>query len=385
MGKKLIITFIALLTLSLGIGGNAIHADESLTLFTPYTGISVTPGETINYPVEVMNTSSSVQNLTFALEDLPEGWTQSITASGNDIRQLSVKPNDQQQINVEITIPLLVEKADYSYQLVANGNGSANATLPFLTTVSEQGTFKTELTSDQPNMEGHVDASFSYQASLKNRTADTQNYALSSGVPNGWRVQFRADNNNVNSVQLEPNETKDITINVTPPENAVADTYTIPIKASTSSTSAEIALETVITGSYDIQISSPSGKLSTDINAGGKRTVDLVVENIGTSTLTDVEITSSAPPNWDVAFDQSNLTEIEAGKSKTVKATITAPDDAIAGDYVTSFTAETPEASSDAAFRVSVETSTLWGFIGVFIIAVVIFGLYFLFKKYGRR
>jgi len=36
-------------------------------------------------------------------------------------------------------------------------------------------------------------------------------------------------------------------------------------------------------------------------------------------------------------------------------------------------------------FRITVETSMLWGLIGVLIILVVIGGIYYLIRKYGRR
>ncbi|WP_164669286.1 NEW3 domain-containing protein [Virgibacillus doumboii] len=365
--------------------GNQSHAAGGVTLFTPYTGLSVTPGETITYQVDVMNSGSSIQNLTFSVEGLPKGWSKTITANGQDIQQLSVKPNGQQQITLEVTVPLEVKKDDYNFTLIADGDGDGYAELPFLTTVSEKGTFKTELTTEQPNMEGHADSTFTYTATINNRTAEKQNYALSSGAPKGWGVTFKADSKSVTSVSLEPNASKDITVEVTPPKNVKAETYQIPIAASAGDTSSKLNLEAVITGSYSIKLTTPSGKLSTDVSAGGEKVVDLVVKNNGTADLTDVSLSSSTPPDWDVKFDKSSIATIKAGDQAKVKATVTAPDDSIAGDYVTTFTAETAQVSSDANFRVSVETSTLWGFIGVLIILAVIGGLYYIFRKYGRR
>ncbi|WAA09921.1 NEW3 domain-containing protein [Fervidibacillus albus] len=362
-----------------------VYAAGNLTLFTPYTGLSVTPGDTLDYSVDVINSGSSILNVTFQLEDLPEGWDYSITSGGKDIKQLSVRENSEEQLNVEVTVPLDADKADYRFNLVANGEGNNDASLPFLVTVSEQGTFQTELTSEQSNLEGHADSSFSYTVTLKNRTASEQNYALSSSAASGWTVKFQSGSDSITSIALEPNESKDITVDVTPPENVEAGEYEIPIKAATSNTSADLTLEAVITGTYDIELTTPTGNLSTDITAGGEKTVDLVVKNTGTAPLLDVTLKSSTPPNWETEFDTSTIAELNPGEEKTVKATIQASDDAIAGDYVVSFTASAPETSSDATFRVSVETSTLWGIVGIVIIVGVIAGLYYLVKKYGRR
>ncbi|HLS10484.1 NEW3 domain-containing protein, partial [Lentibacillus sp.] len=170
--KILSITAIVMLLFSTAPAVNQTYAAGGITLFTPYTGLSVTPGETVSYQVDVMNSGSNIQNLTFSLEGLPEGWSNTITANGRDIQQLSVQPGGEQQITLEVTVPLEVEKADYNFTLVADGDGEGYAELPFTTTVSEQGTFETELTTEQQNMEGHADSTFTYNVSLKNRTAE---------------------------------------------------------------------------------------------------------------------------------------------------------------------------------------------------------------------
>ncbi|MEQ6389315.1 NEW3 domain-containing protein [Bacillaceae bacterium S4-13-58] len=383
--KKFVAVFSIILLTTLFVGRGNVFAAGGITLFTPYTGISVTPGETIDYSVDVQNDGDSIQSLTFEVDQLPKGWEHEITADGKPLRQLSVMPNSKQEILLEITVPLEVEKADYRYELVAINREGTRTELPLLTTVSEKGTYKTELTSEQPNMEGHADSTFSYSATLNNRTAEEQNYSLISGAPEGWGVQFKANGSNVTSVNVEPNGSTTVTIDVTPPNQVKADTYIIPIQASTGSTSANLELEAVITGTYDISISTPDGRLSADVTAGGDRTLDLVVENTGTTKLSTIDISANTPPGWETEFDNSSIAELEAGDKKTIKAIVTAPDEAIAGDYVVSFSVDTAETSDEASFRISVETSTVWGIVAVLIILGVLGGLIYVVKKYGRR
>lgn len=385
MLKKIVSILTLLFVCSTLTAVNPSYAASGVSLFTPYTGLSVTPGETIDYNVDVINNSSSIKDLTFSVKGLPDGWKHTITAGGNDISQLSVKPNSEQQLNLEITVPLEVKKADYRFKLVADGVNGSYAELPFLTTVAEKGTFKTELTSEQPNLEGHADSSFSYTVTLENRTAEKQDYALTSGAPKGWDVTFKSNSKSVTSVKIKPSETKEITVDVSPPKNVKAGTYKIPIKAAAGGTSQNLKLEAVITGSYDIELTTPTGNLSTDITAGGDTTIDLVVKNKGTAPLSDVKIKASTPPDWEAKFDEDTIPVIKPDEKAKVKVTLTAPDEAIAGDYVTTFTAETAQVSSDANFRVSVETSTLWGFISILIILGVLSVLYFIIRKYGRR
>jgi|SRR5690625_3831696 len=384
MWKKLFSLSLAFLLLGLTLSPMKSHADP-LTLYTPYTGLSVTPGETITYNVDVINDGDTIQHVTFDVHKLPKGWDYSLRADGISIDQLSIRSKSEEQITLDVNVPLKVDKGEYQFELQLSGNDGSTSTLPLLINVSEKGTFKTDFTIEQPNMQGHADSEFSYTATLKNQTADSQHYALSAEVQEGWNVQFNVDGSSVTSVTVEPNESKNITMDVTLPENVKADTYVIPVVASTGSTSAEIELEAVITGKYEMELTTPEGNLSANVTAGRDKTVSLVLENTGSADLTDISLSAQTPPDWEVTFDQEQIQTLKAGETATVKATVHAPNDAIAGDYVTTFSAETAQASSEAPFRMSVKTSTLWGFIGVAIILFIIAGLYFIFKKYGRR
>ncbi|MUK88766.1 hypothetical protein GMD78_10215 [Ornithinibacillus sp. L9] len=379
--KKTIFLLVMFLFGGIMISTDTSHAD--VTVYTPYTGLSVTPGEDVEYSVDIINNGSSIENVTFDVEGLPEDWEYSISANGTSIQQLSVRPNSEEDIRLVVTVPLQVEKGEYQFNLVANG--TSEDMLPFIVNVTEEGTFETNFTMDQRNMQGHAESEFTYNATLKNQTAEQQHYSLTAQAPQGWTVQFKAEGNGVTSITLEPSEEKSIEVLVTPAENAKADTYTIPIVASAGATSSEIELEAVITGTYGITLSTPDGNLSADVTAGGRRTIELVVENTGTTDLTEINLRANTPPNWEVEFNEDTIPTLKAGEKSNVKASLTAPDNAIAGDYVTTFTAQTAEASSDATFRMSVKTSTLWGLVGVGIIIAVIAGLYLIYRKYGRR
>lgn len=360
---------------------STVYAEVSV--YTPYTGLSVSPGEDIEYNVSIINSGSSIENVRFGMKGLPKDWEYQITANGTSIEQLSIRPNDEQDIRLVVTVPLQVEKGTYEFDLVADG--SSTSTLGLAVNVTEKGTFKTNFTIDQPNMQGHTDSTFEYNTTLKNQTAEEQHYSLTSKAPNGWNTEFKVDGKAVTSVTLEPNEEKKIEIVVTPANNAKSDTYKIPVSAQSGGTSSEIELEAVITGTYGLTLTTPDGVLSDDITAGGDTVVDLVVENTGSVDLTDINLKSTTPPKWEVEFDKDTISTLKAGEKAIVKATLKAPKDAIAGDYATTFSASSAEASSDANFRVSVKTSTAWGFAGFGIILVVVGGLYSIVRKYGRR
>ncbi|HEX7063494.1 MAG TPA: NEW3 domain-containing protein [Bacillales bacterium] len=384
--KSITAVFIFLLAFSTfaSLGGKSTYAAGGIALYTPYTGISVTPGESIDYNVELINNSSSIKQVSFDVKGLPENWSYKLTTSGFQLNQLAAKPGESQSFTLTVKVPLKVDKGEYSFTLAANGDG-ASSQLPLTVTVSERGTFKTQLAVDQPNLQGHADSDFTYTATLKNRTAEKQRYALTANAPKGWDVVFQSDGKNVTSVVVEPGSSKDIEVTMNPPQNVKAGTYKAQIKAASGSTSAKNVLEAVITGTYKIQLTTPTGRLSADITAGDQETIKLKIANNGSAPLRNIKLDATTPPEWEVKFEPQKIDKIAPGKSQTVQATITASDNAIAGDYVVKMSANADEASDSAEFRMSVKTSLLWGWIGVLVVLAVLAGIYYLFRTYGRR
>jgi uncharacterized membrane protein len=350
-------------------------------LYTPYTRISVPPGESIDYAIDVINKSNEIKNVDILLTGIPKTWTYDLKSGGWKIGQLSVLPGERKSVSLKVEVPFNVNKGSYRFKVVADGFYS----LPLSIIISEQGTFKTEFTSDQPNMEGHASSNFTFNASLKNRTADKQLYALMANAPRGWMVTFKSNYQQVTSVSTEPNSTQPVTIEIKPPDNVEAGKYRIPVNATTITTSANLDLEVVITGSYKMELTTPTGLLSTDITAGNQKRVELVINNTGSSLLTGISFESSAPVNWDVTFDPKTVDKLLSGETAKVFATIKADKKAIPGDYGINIDAKTPEASSRISLRISVETPMLWGWIGVIIILGAFGCVYYLFRKFGRR
>jgi uncharacterized membrane protein len=361
--------------------GHSVIAASDLTLYTPYTKISVPPGQSIDYVIDVINNSTEIKNAELSLTGLPRGWNYDMKAGGFNIRQLSVMPGEKKNINLRIEVPLKVNKGSYRFQVVAGGFDA----LPITVIVSEQGTFKTEFTSDQANMEGIASSLFTFQASLKNSTGDNQLYALMANAPPGWNVAFKVNYKQVTSVEINANSKTDVVIEIDPPDMIQAGKYNIPVRAATNATSATLELEVVVTGSYAIGVTTPTGLLSAGITAGDEKRLELVVLNSGSAELKSISLTSAAPINWEVTFDPDKVDKLEPGKSVRVFATVKADKKAIAGDYVTNIEAKTAEVSSKASFRISVKTPMLYGWIGILIIIAALGSVYYLFRKYGRR
>lgn len=354
---------------------------QRLTLYTPYTKISVPPGESIDYSIDVINDGGTVRNAELAIVGLPEGWSYELKSGGWTVEQLSVLPREKKNLSFKVQVPYKVEKGTYHFRLMARGISQ----LPLTVVVSEQGTFKSEFNTDQSNMEGAANSTFTFNSTLRNPSSDEQVYGLRAQVPQGWNALFRANGKQVSSVNVGPNQTQNITIELDPPDQLGAGKYKIPVAAIASGMSSNMELEVVITGSYNLELTTPTGRLSTSITAGSDKKVELIVKNTGSAPLKNVEMKSSVPVDWTVEFQPTKIDVIAPGQHAQVFATIKASRKTVAGDYVANLEAKTPEKSATASFRVSVRTPLLWGWLGIMIILGALSGVYYLFRKYGRR
>lgn len=197
--KNILLINLIVLTVFFLAFNSSVSAAENLILYTPYTGLSVTPGDTIDYSIDysidVINNSNLIKNVSFKMLGLPEGWDYTITSAG-DISRLAVKSKEfkndnSESIKLKLDVPLQIQKGDYKFQLIATASRGQKYQLPLTVTVAEKGVFETEFDTDQLNMEGYSDSDFTYDLTLKNRTAEEQHYALTADASRGWDVRFK--------------------------------------------------------------------------------------------------------------------------------------------------------------------------------------------------
>jgi uncharacterized repeat protein (TIGR01451 family) len=144
-------------------------------------------------------------------------------------------------------------------------------------------------------------------------------------------------------------------------------------------------LEADVTGSPSVTIGTPNQVLNAQVTAGSTGTVSLVVTNTGSTPLQNVAVTSTPPTGWTTTFAPTAIAAMQPGATQTVTATITPASDALSGDYDITFTVTGGTATATVDIRTTVQTSPLWGFIGLGLIALVIIGLGWVFRRYGRR
>lgn len=357
----------------------------SLLLSTSFPGIEVRPGETVTFPLEIQNYGEP-QKVDLQVVSGPEGWSTSFKGGGMIVNQVFATEKEPAKVDFQVEVPQDAKPGNYNFVVRAAGpGGSSSLTLKLLIKETPSGSDK--MTTQYPVLSGTSSTNFQFRVDLTNNGAQEKSYSLNAQAPPGWQVTFSPayENKQIASLSLKPGQTQGLDVTVKPPQGVKAGTYNIPIEAVSGNSKAGVVLKVVITGTYSLEITTPTERLNAEARAGAESPVTLIIKNTGSSDIQNVTFSATPPTNWAVTFEPDTIDVLPAGESRQVIAFIKPSKDAIAGDYVVNISANSPAASTTATFRVTVKTSTLWGVVGILLVLGVIGGVAWTFHKYGRR
>ncbi len=144
-------------------------------------------------------------------------------------------------------------------------------------------------------------------------------------------------------------------------------------------------MQMVITGQPKLKLSGEDDRLNAQAEAGSATPIKLTVQNTGSAPANDVSLSASPPSDWKVTFQPDKIETLAPNQKQDVQALLTPSAKAIAGDYMTTFRANGTGDSSSADFRITVATSSMWGVVGIGIIAIAFLVLVGAVARFGRR
>jgi len=162
--------------------------------------------------------------------------------------------------------------------------------------------------------------------------------------------------------------------------------YKVTLEATSGEIKGTIELTVVITAKYSLVLAPSEERLSTSATAGKDNYFSIELQNTGSAAVSNVTFSSNKPGDWAIDFSPNELDLLAPGDPQTIDVTIKPPSKTIAGDYLITLRASGEQATAEAIkIRVTVETPTIWGWVGVIIIVLVIAGLAFIFMRFSRR
>ncbi len=360
----------------------SVAAANGLQVTTAYPAVAVAPGDKVAFDVSV--SSDSPGRVDLKLDGVPSGWTASLQGGGHVVDGVFTKPGTPTQVTLDVTVPADATGSHRMILSATEGARTASLAVDIRVTAAAAGDIK--LDTDTPSLQGSTTDSFRFTLTLRNDTPQDITVSVSAQGPADWQVtsQLTAQSQAA-STRVTAGGTTTVEVTAKPPAGATAGTYPIAVEAKAGDRTINGQLQVDITGSYSMTLSTPDQRLNTHGSAGGEIRQQVSVTNAGTAPLENLTLAGTAPTGWQVRFDPATIASVAPGKDATATAIITPNGDAIAGDYSVTIRASNDKVNESFDLRVTIETSLIWGFVGVALIVVVLAGLAWVFRRYGRR
>jgi uncharacterized membrane protein len=355
-----------------------------LAIFTDFPSQVVGVGENVTINLK-LDTGTAAQIVHLDLQNLPDGWTADFRGGSHLIQSVYVQPGKESTVDLKLALPSAIEPGTYTFKVMAAGDRT-EASLPIEMMVQQKLPPSLNLSVDLPTLRGKPDGTFRYNATLRNEGDDDLNVDLLADLPSGFTVSFKSGGQEVTTLPLDANSTKSLSIEVSPLFKMAAASYPITVHAQAGSAAADIGLVAEVVGQSSLNLTTPDGRLSGEVQSGQETAVNLVLQNSGSAAAEAISLSATTPNGWTVTFVPKDIPELAPGSQVAVTAQVQPADKALAGDYVLSFKAQPKESTIQSVdYRATVRTSTLWGIGGLVLIAVAVGVVGLAVSRFGRR
>jgi uncharacterized membrane protein len=359
-----------------------------LYLTTRYPALTVRAGETTTIDLSLRNFNLPPQQVALSVPQVASGWKATVLGGGQPIESAIVAPDSEEKLQLRLEPPSGIGPGNYSFLVEAQGGANPLKQLPITVTIGQELPAKLKLTTSFPALRGTATTSFKFKVTVANDSGRDATINFSADAPKNFQVTFTEayGTQQLTSIPIEAGKSKDIEAAVALPRDTPAGEHKLVLHAKSEAASADLDLSITIIGQARLALAGEGGRLSGEAYAGRDSQLNVVAKNDGSEAARDVEFSATAPEGWKTSFDPKELPELGAGKSQTIKVSLTPSARAIAGDYQTTIRASSAGGQSESAnFRITVLTSTVWGAVGIGVIAAALLVVVFAVARFGRR
>ena len=264
---------------------------------------------------------------------------------------------------------------------------------PVLISAEEEPIGEIALSLTYPTVESIAGGNFEFEMDLIYTGVDDRVFDLRTTAPKGWEVYMTPPyekEKKISSIRLKPTlgAGSKIRVVVSAPFWPLPEPgeYKITVEAISDEVRSSTELTAVITAKYILGTVPANQRYNTTARAGEDNVFSIKVRNLGTDVIDNIKFSSTKPDGWAMEFTPDKIDVLEAIDEQTVEVNIKPPPKTVAGDYMVSLRASGKQTSADEMnIRVTVETPTIWGWVGVVIILIVVIGLAVIFMRFSRR
>ena len=265
--------------------------------------------------------------------------------------------------------------------------------LPGAVLAQEEPEEKIEISPIYPKVDTIAGGEFVFEVEYLFVGSDPRSFELRPTVPKGWEAymtpQYEKDKK-VSAITLKPAFSfgEKTRLVVRAPFFPLPDPgeYPVILEVASGELKATVELTAVITARYSLLMVPVTERYNTTATSGEENVFSIAVGNLGTAAVDNIKFSSTKPEGWTIDFNPEKIDLLEAFDEQTIDVSIKPPTDTIAGDYQIKLRGSGTQASTDeVTIRVTVESPTVWGWVGVGIIVLVVAGLIVIFMRFSRR
>jgi uncharacterized membrane protein len=357
--------------------------------------------------IDLINFADTRRIIKMELIDVPEGWDIGIWNAFFDftISEIVVEPSENtpgQRPRLRVNMPddPRPPAGDYSFTLVLTDVADPSIEydrakftigVPELLQV-EAG--EVRITTDFPILRGPASSTYEFEIQVFNDTGEDRSFELSAQVvidgviQQGWQIGFTpsfGQAKQISSVSVLSSLNERVNVEITPPFFATPGDYLIPVAAEGDEFAGAALLQLTLTGRGELTATTASGRLNLDATAGDEAEGTLRLGNIGTGDIANIGLLADTPPDWVIVFEIDNYESLPKDNIIDIRYTLKPPSDAIPGDYLITLRGRSQDSVTSVDIRVTVDQSTIWGWLGIVLVLAVLGGLGGLFWRLGRR
>ena len=408
-----LVLILATLVLVVGLQATAVLAQQAsdVRLDSAVRSLEMGPRETrTDLTVDLYNTTAERRLVKITLEDIPEGWDIAVWDRFFDFKVgvIVVEPPAPDDTGASQSLRLRVDLPDerppagpYSFGLrITSPDESVEYDSARYTIVVPEPPASTDtgvsIAVTYPVLSGPSTSEFEFEIVIDNDTGSESSFSLSAVVIGedrqilpGWQINFSpsfGQDRVISSISVGDSLNERVDVRVTPPRNTPPGDYVIPVLVEDEAGfEADAGLQVTIRGRGEVFLTTDTGLLNLEATAGEPASTKMRLTNFGTADLTDINLLADAPSSWEVSFELSPVPSLPANQQIDIITTVLPAADAIPGDYLVTLRSNHPDTNASLELRVTVAQSTIWGWLGIVLVVLVLVILGALFLRLGRR
>lgn len=365
---------------------------RAISVAPAYTGVIVPEGDNVSVDLDVKNGGRADEDIDLSFKTVPKGWDAVIKTYSFEVTGVYVPSDSSKSLTLKLNPKEGVGPGEYDFVIEGKTpDGVLTSTASLKVTVKTKEAEKKEkgvkISTSYPVLQGPTDGKFEFSLEVASDLDKDAIFNLMVQGPENWDIKLKPayEDKYISSLRIKANQSQTMAVEVKPYALAEPGRYPIKVKVSSENAKAETDLVVILTGTYKLDAGTVTGLLSLEAYQGKPANFSFYVKNTGSAAQNNVKFLSFKPENWTVEFKPEKFDTIGPGELKQVEAVITPSDQALVGDYSVALSVQGEKVNKTLETRVTVRASTVWGWVGIGIIVLVLAGLVFLFVRMGRR